>query len=260
MFGKNLVVKYYAAAQLLSLSLALCLLAGCASSSREPPVMRSYEEAMATLQSSDSDARLEAVNYLGASGNPAAIIPVSGMLSDESVLVRIAATLALRNFSSPLAIEALRSALEDEDFNVSFSAAVALYELEDYSGTEVLIEGLSSPREEFRFQALMVLGKIRSRAAVPGIIELLKDPVARTRSTAAYILGLFKEESAIGPLLEAMEDPAPFVRKDAWDALREITGQNFDFPWKEDELSRNEKLKVWREWWYLQGQERGDDE
>jgi HEAT repeat protein len=226
---------------------------GCATPSPGPPVMESYDQAVQYLSSPDWEARLEAVSYLGANRNPEAIGVIAARLSDENLWVRLEATLALRNFQTPLAIEPLRAALGDESFDVRFSAAVALFELDDYSGEKVMIEGLDNPRDEFRLQAVMALGKMRSRAAVPGMIKLLQDRQPRTRSAAAYILGFFREPSAIGPLLELMKDPVAYVRKDAWEALKNITGLGYEFHWQGDERLQNQELKVWQDWWEREG-------
>jgi len=139
--------------------------------------------------------------------------------------------------------------LDDEDEAVRFSAASSLFELGDYSGEEELIEGLGSENEDFRFQALLFLGKMRSRAAIPGIIELLKDPQPQTRSTAAYILGLFKERSALGPLIETMNDPQVNVRKDCWEAVKTISGEDLPFQYDNDPLIRAREQRAWKEWY-----------
>lgn len=113
----------------------------------------------------------------------------------------------------------------------------------------MLIEGLSSEYEDFRFQALWFLGRMRSRSAVPGIIALLHDPQPRTRSTAAYVLGLFRDKSAVGALLRAMNDPEPYVRKDSWEALKDISGKDFPFHYGGDPLLRRQEILVWEQWW-----------
>ena len=234
---------------LFSLLAGLLILFGCAASSPAPPVMESYEGAVESLKSGDEAERLEAIIYLGASKNPAAIPEIAALLSDEDVWIRLETTLALRNFQSPLTIEYLRKALGDESAEVRFSAASALFELDDYSGEEALVEGLLSPRDDFRYQALMFLGRMRSRKALPGMIKLLPDPQPRLRATAAYLLGLYRERSAIPGLLVAMRDNVAYVRKDSWEALRAIAGRDYEFHWDGDEDLRNREQAVWQEWW-----------
>ena len=231
----------------------LCLLiflSGCATGPRPvgPPVITSYSEGIKGLKSSDPDERCEALMYLGASRDARAIAPITKLLSDTNLLVRLTAVQALRNYSSPLTIESLRIALADPDRDVRYAAALALFELEDYSGEDVLVEGLSSPRPEFREYALLALGKMRSRKAIPEIIKLLRDPKTRTRCDAAYVLGLFQATAAVDALLEAMEDPEKWVRKDSWEALKAITGRDFEFHYDGPEALRAAELVVWRQW------------
>jgi HEAT repeat protein len=229
----------------------LCGLIGCSiiSPPAGPPPIATLEEAEAALLSSDEDTRLDAVRFLGDSRSPDAIPLLVGRLEDSSVLVRTETTLALSNINDPRTIEPLRRALADPEEPVRFSAASALYELGDYSGEKVLIEGLSSQYEDFRFQALWFLGRMRSRPAIGGIIALLQDPQPRTRSTAAYVLGLFRDKSAGEALLRALNDPEPYVRKDSWEALKEISGRDLPFTWGGDPLLRRQEIRLWEQWW-----------
>lgn len=226
------------------------LMIGCSIISPPPsPPILTFEEAGAALQEKNEDRRLEAVRFLGDGGFLEAISLLAARLEDDSLLVRIETTLALNNLNDPRTIEPLRRALNDSEEAVRFSAASALYELGDYSGEEVLVKGLSSDYEDFRFQALWFLGQIRSRSAIPGIIKLLGDPQPRTRSTAAYVLGLYREKSAVEALLRAMNDPEPYVRKDSWEALQNISGQDYPFHYDGDPLLRRQEIRIWEQWW-----------
>ena len=209
----------------------------------------SFEEALEILNSSEVADRIEAVQYIGAERDPRGLVPLQEALGDEDLLVRLEATLALRNYDSPVTIPLLRPILEDEDADMRYSAAVALFELDDYSGVDVLVEGLRSQRSNYRLTSALFLSRIRWRPAVPGLLEMLTDEDPRNRSQAAYSLGwIFCAPEAVDPLLAAMKDPVPFVRKDAWEALKQITGETLPFSYEAGPELREAQLVVWRRW------------
>jgi len=84
--------------------LVVILILGCASTAPEPPRISSYEDALEAIEDSNEDLRLEAVRYLGDSRNVIAVPMIGERLKDESVMVRIEATLALNNYHDPITI------------------------------------------------------------------------------------------------------------------------------------------------------------
>lgn len=230
------------------LSLSLCLLSGCSSLPPAPPGIASEEEAREAIASPDPEKRADGVEYLGDKANPELIGTIAPLIRDGDKMVRLSATLALRNIANPAAAASLREALRDPDSDVRFSAASALFELGDSAGEDALIEGLGSPRTDFRLQALMFLGKMRSRKSAPALLGLLQDEDPRIRGTAAYILGLLKESGAIGPLIEALRDKSVWVRRDAFAALQVISGQNFVFHPDGDPALREREVAAIKEW------------
>ena len=224
------------------------LLTGCSSLPSAPPGIESEEEAREAIASPDPEKRADGVEYLGDKANPELIGTIAPLIRDGDKMVRLSATLALRNIANPAAAASLREALRDPDSDVRFSAASALFELGDNAGEDALIEGLGSPRTDFRLQALMFLGKMRSRKAAPALLRLLKDEEPRIRGTAAYILGLLKESGAIDPLIEALSDESVWVRRDAFAALQVISGQKFVFHPDGDPALREREAGSWREW------------
>ncbi len=227
----------------------MALTAGCSLFGVDsgPRVPTTYEEALELLGSSSPDDRMEAVQFIGAERDPRGLEPLGKALQDDNLLVRLEATLSLRNFDSPATIPLLRPLLADPDPDMRFSAAVALFELDDYSGTEVLVEGLTSSRPNYRLTSALFLSRIRWPGAVPGLIIMLRDIDPRNRSQAAYSLGqVFRAETAVGPLLEAMNDPVPYVRKDAWESLKAITGDEYPYSFDAEEDLREAQLEIWR--------------
>lgn len=222
--------------------------AGCSSLPEAETAIESQEEAREAIASSDPARRADGVEYLGDKADPGLIGTIAPLVHDPDKLVRLSATLALRNIASGAATAPLQEALRDTDSDVRFSAASALFEIGDRSGEDALIEGLGSPRPDFRLQALMFLGKMRSRKAVPALIGVLRDEEPRIRSTAAYILGIMREESAVGPLIEALNDESVWVRRDAAGALRAITGREVAFHPDGDGPLRETEVAAIREW------------
>jgi len=212
-------------------------------------VATTYEEAMELVSSSEPEDRVEALEWFGADLDPRGLETAVSALGDESVMVRLAAVLTVREYSQPDTIRSLRPLLEDENLEVRYAAATALFDLGDYSGLEQLVEGMKSEYPEIRHQAMMIVAKIRSPRGIPGTIALLGDIEPRTRSDAAYILGeIYADPSAVPALLNSLDDQSPYVRKDAWESLKKITGQNHPFDWQAGEDLRAAQREVWIRW------------
>jgi hypothetical protein len=87
--------------------------------------------------------------------------------------------------------------------------------------------------------------------AVPEVSRLADHPYDRTRAAVFRILKHAKDVRGVEACLTGMQDTDKFVRKLAWDAIREISGRNYFFPWDETgrEEQRKSALDRWRTWW-----------
>lgn len=73
------------------------------------------------------------------------------------------------------------------------------------------------------------------------------DPAVRAAAVARSIQsGTF---SQVYFLILLLDDPVPEIRKQAWIAMRKITGVDFEFDPEEDETIRATKVEVLKRWW-----------
>nr|MBA3672341.1 HEAT repeat domain-containing protein [Gemmatimonadaceae bacterium] len=83
-------------------------------------------ELVKLVSSSVPGVSLEAVRRAGALKTPAAVAPISKLLTDGSVELRVASLQALVEIGSPTALQALERSVEDEDREVRVAAVRAL--------------------------------------------------------------------------------------------------------------------------------------
>ena len=91
-----------------------------------------------------------------------------------------------------------------------------------------------------RLTAVRALGLIADERAVEPLIAMVEDPIAEIRCATAIALGKLGDYRAVAPLIELLADDDEQVTRDAWQALKDITGKDF----------RKNKL-TWRSWWIL---------
>ena len=72
------------------------------------------------------------------------------------------------------------------------------------------------------------------------------DPALKIPAMAKS--GADKDEKAVGQLVKDLNNDDPAVRFYAITALKEITGNSFDYRYYEDDLERLPALKRWQEW------------
>jgi HEAT repeat protein len=163
------------------------------------------------------EARLQAIEQLANSGDPAGIDVLIEALQDRDGQVPVRAAEALGRLRVVRAVPALMTALKDKEEYIRWAAADALAQLGE-PAVEPLVALLRDPNPVMRDVAIRTLGKI-GPAAVPGLSSALKNPLKAMRETAADALGGIHHERAVPPLLEALADKELTVREKAARAL-----------------------------------------
>src|SRR5262249_7861146 len=136
--------------------------------------------------------RAAVVQALGALGDPAALVPLLGLVDDPDPEVR------------RLALEAMRPILDAR-------AADALGRL------------LSDKSPAVRELAAAHLGTLHATALVPRLLEIAaRDPVETVAAAAVRALGLIGDNRAVVPLLGLLTSGRAQVARDAADALGRI--------------------------------------
>ena len=181
-----------------------------------------FEEVIHALQSTDEDAREEAVRALGELNDPRAVNPLILALKDENRYVRREAAKSLGRIGDEKAIPALIEALKDEDRYGREGAAEGLAEMKEKAFSP-LLHSLSNNDWHVRMGALIALRIIGDRNAIPKIIDALQDENRFVRREAAKSLGRIGDERVIEPLTRALKDEDTSVRMRAVSALAKFS-------------------------------------
>jgi HEAT repeat protein len=195
------------------------------------------------LEDKNPETRKQAVLALSLLGTQS-LLPLTGMLHDNDVDVRLAAVASITEVKGPQAVEALREALDDDVPEVSFAAAKALWGVRDDAGRKALLAVLGGEtktssnflskqkREALRTvrsrRALLIFAMRRSIGFAPvpylgvGVASmqaLLNDPSVSGRATAALMLAHERDQATLDALRDALTDEDWSVRAAAVHAL-----------------------------------------
>ena len=175
--------------------------------------------------SEDPNLRWEAVNLLGAIGDPRGIDAAFRLaVSDPDVHARWRADWALYILDDGSAVPRLLSALDDDDPTVVWNAAVALSLFGRAEAVPILYQGLEATG--FRqWEVVNALGRVWDEGTVYRLAVVLAEGDEDVRKEAALSLGRIGGEEAISALLAALRtDPSPEVRWRAAMMLGRIGG------------------------------------
>lgn len=112
-----------------------------------------------------------------------------------------------------------------------------------------LVEQLGHPKPGWRSNARAELSRI-GKAAEKALMRALDTAgTSYQRWGAAQVLGNIRSEKATEQLIGKLRDPDRFVRKEAGEALKKTTGQNFGFDPFASSQNRDVSIKRWEEWW-----------
>ncbi|MBL9018318.1 MAG: HEAT repeat domain-containing protein [Myxococcales bacterium] len=150
---------------------------------------------------------------LGATGDPAALVPVLGALSSKDAAIRLAAMEALRPLigSDARAGDVLIEHLADEDLEVRVLAAEYLGILK-ISGAAAKLTSLAGPGNPTRLRAAAIdaLGEIGRPEATKALLDVLREGPVDLHRSAATALGYIGDPGAIAALTaQAQSDRGP---------------------------------------------------
>lgn len=142
---------------------------------------------------------------LGATGDPAALVPVLSALSSRDPEIRLAAMNAMRPLlgEDGRASDVLIERLADSELEVRVLAAEYLGLVRARQGTEKLLALTAAdtpPR--LRRAAVDALGEIGDPRALPALLALLREGPGSLRPAAATAITYLGDPAAIAPLLE----------------------------------------------------------
>lgn len=167
-----------------------------------------------------TEARAEAIEKLGRSGDPEAMDLLIEALQDRDGLVPVKAAEALGRMRNPRSVPALAQAIKDSENYVRSAAAEALAQIGE-PAIASLVGILNEPDPAIRDMAVHALGKIGPSAVAP-LTDLLRNPQRAIREVAVEALGNISDEEAVAPLIAALTDRERIVREKAARALVSI--------------------------------------
>ncbi|MGE3543142.1 MAG: HEAT repeat domain-containing protein, partial [Kofleriaceae bacterium] len=150
---------------------------------------------------------------LGATGDPAALVPVLGTLSSKDAAIRVAAMEALRPLlgRDARAGDVLIEHLSDDELEVRVLAAEYLGILRVAAAGPKLasLAGVGNPTR-LRHAAIDALGEIGRPEGTRALLAVLREGPAELHASAATALTYIADRAAIAPLVtQAMLDRSP---------------------------------------------------
>ncbi len=238
------------------------------------------------LDRPESEARIEAMRTLGRLQDPQALVPILLFLEQPTrpATDLVAAALALGTSSQQAAIPALRKLGVHSDPDVRLAAYNALGSLNSTTAGDHT-QRAKDASEPPHLAALTNLGTIKQADAAPLLIAGLQHhPRSIVRRMCAIGLGRLGDQTNGTVLQAALSDPNDGVRRNAAQALAvlgyrpaipfmlfalesniasdeiarvvtQMTGQDFGFDSREDELKRKAAIDRGFTWWAVHSKE-----
>jgi len=173
--------------------------------------------ALATGREESREAAALALGRIG----PAALQPLSGLLTSSNANLRWWAVRSLAEVGGDGTVAPLTCALADEDADVRACACLALGKIGAGSAVMALVERMSDQSgfvAAIAADALSMLGD----EAVGGLTGMLQDERPTVRLLAVRALGKIGSQQVVEPLCHALEDTSYLVSQCALDALEKL--------------------------------------
>lgn len=173
-------------------------------------------EAADALKRADAKSRLEAINYLGAKGDPAAFEKLAGHFrSEKDAYLRTQIVEALDVAGSTWAYACAAEAAADKNQAVRRAAAAALAQKAGEPEADTVLKKLASdPAEEVRLELVHSLSMkpgAASAAMVGGVLADRKGTL-KARRAAAEALANMKTPESDAELLKHLSDADPKIK------------------------------------------------
>jgi len=174
------------------------------------------------LKDGSADDRYLAVYVLGEIGDRRGLAPVSRMLQEEDVLVKVSAIRALAKMGGAEASKAIQAVVLNSaekgtayvsvpqpirplvEMPLRAIAAKALGGFSDPEAVRALISVLDDPESKVGVAACNSLGLIGREEAIDALIAALEHSGMEVQWAAACGLGRARSERAVGPLIRAL--------------------------------------------------------
>jgi HEAT repeat protein len=192
-------------------------LAATATAAEEP-----FEDLLANLKSPTWKTRQAAVQELGKSRRREAVAPISALVRDPEVRVRLEVVKALRSLRDLSGVPALVTALQDGEPDIreeAIGAIVEIYAERERGGPiDRFLEAFS---DEYDRQSIPPYTAV-DPSVFRGLSQTLRDEKKGIRAESAYAIGILGGGSAVPALVTATQDPEAEVRGAAATAIGKV--------------------------------------
>jgi HEAT repeat protein len=181
-----------------------------------------FEDLVANLKSPTWKTRQAAVQELGKSRRREAVAPISALVRDPEVRVRLEVVKALRNLRDLSGVPALVTALQDGEPDIREEAIGTLVEI--YAERErggPIDRFLETFSDEYDRQSVPPYTAV-DPSVFRGLATTLRDEKKGIRAESAYAIGILGGGSAVPALVAATQDPEADVRGAAATAIGKV--------------------------------------
>jgi HEAT repeat protein len=185
----------------------------------------SYDDLVANLKSPNARTRQEAAAALGKSRRREAVAPLSPLVRDPELKVRVEVVRAFRQLRDLAAVPALVVSLGDGDASLRREVVATLVEIyaeeESRSPLEPLIRFLKLRSDEADRATVTPFASV-DPSVHQALGKALHDEDKEVRESSALALGILGGSSAMRELKTALQDPVPEVRSAAATAIGKV--------------------------------------
>jgi HEAT repeat protein len=185
----------------------------------------SYDDLVANLKSPNARTRQEAAAALGKSRRREAVAPLSPLVRDPELKVRVEVVRAFRELRDLAAVPALVTSLGDGDPGIRREAVATLVEIyaekESVSPLEPLIRFLKLRSDEGDRATVTPFAAV-DPSVYQALGKALRDEDREVRESSALALGILGGSPALRDLKAALQDPVPDVRAAAATAIGKV--------------------------------------
>ncbi len=201
---------------------ALAALLASALAAPAAAVEQPFEDLIANLKSPTWKTRQSAVLELGKSRRREAVAPISALVRDPEVRVRLEVVRALRSLRDLSGAPALVTALQDGEPEIREEAIGTLVEI--YAERErggPIDRFLETFSDEYDRQSIPPYTAV-DPSVFRGLAQTLRDEKKAIRAESAYAIGILGGGSAVPALVAATQDPEGDVRGAAATAIGKV--------------------------------------
>jgi HEAT repeat protein len=208
-----------------------------------------FARALKELTSRDETARARAAAALGAIPHELSVRALAARLgADPSAEVRKECANALTMLGRSEGLPAVERALSDRCSTVRLAAVRGVYRLGRLSSASALVRMLSDEDEGVRRRAVVCIGWLGRADLADELRPLLHGASVWVRLAALQAMESLKSPAAVDDVIALLDDREDAIRREAFEALRTITGQQMCEMFPEDEQGRQLLVARWRAW------------